>query len=56
MAQSWDQMTVDEKINRIREILEDFVDHYNSNVLNRGEEMRRIEERLKKIEEAIGHK
>jgi hypothetical protein len=40
-------MTADEKIDRLREILEEYIDRHNADML-------RIEESLKNIEKAIG--
>jgi hypothetical protein len=56
MAKSWDQMSVDEKLDRLRFIIEDFVTHYNSRILNNNAALNGIGDRLKNIEEAINRK
>lgn len=53
MPKSWEDMSVDEKLDRLRHILETFIEHYNNNVINRDTSMKRIDDRLKKIEEVM---
>jgi hypothetical protein len=56
VAKSWDQMSSEEKLDRLRFIIEDFINHYNNNVLNNNATLNAIGDRLKKIEETLNQK
>jgi hypothetical protein len=56
VAKSWEQMSQEEKIDRLRYLFEDFVNHYNNNVTNNNATLNNIGDRLKKIEEKLNQK
>jgi len=56
MPKSWDQMSVDEKLDELRRIIDGFFNHYNTNVSRNNATLDQIGDRLKKIEDAIDRK